>query len=62
MTSEGRWHRKTVNLSSHMCDMTRHDRMRHYRTENQDMTIFKFGATHATTRPMRLDNDLLQTP
>ena len=34
----------------HTC-ATRHDSMRHDRTEDQDTTVFKFGATHTTTRP-----------
>ena len=29
-----------------MCDTTRHDSMRHDRTEDQGTTIFQFGATH----------------
>ena len=37
---------KRVKLSSHMCDTTRHDSMRHDRPEDQDTTVFKFGATH----------------
>ena len=42
---------ETLKLSSHMCDTTRHDSLRHDTTEDQDTTVFKFGATHTTTRP-----------
>ena len=45
---------KSVKLSSHICDTTRHDSMRHDTTEDQDTTVFKFGATHITTRPCDL--------
>ena len=40
-----------IKLSSHICDTTRHDSMRHDTTGDQDTTVFKFGATHTTTRP-----------
>ena len=41
----------TLKLSSHMCDTTRHNSLRHDTTEDQDTAVFKFGATHTTTRP-----------
>ena len=40
-----------IKLSSHICDTTRHDSMRHDTTGDQDTTVFMFGATHTTTRP-----------
>ena len=51
ITDELNFEMCTFKLSSHICDTTRHDSMRHDTTGDQDTTVFKFGATHTTTRP-----------